>query len=234
MNQSPEIQRAAAQARATLGSGRQTAYEFVHGVLRWAIVTSQVRPGSRLVQEKLASALDVSTTPIREALRDLASEGLIAFDPHRGAVVQELTEEGLQEIYMIRRLLEPVALRLAVPEMTPELVEILHVMHERIAVKTDKDEWLDADRDFHLAMYEAAGLDRLSTIIEGLEDASIMYVGASLIDMERLRETAVSEHGAILEALADRDEETAVGALLTHLETAVGNFEARATAVQDA
>lgn len=230
MEDQADIRQFEALAPATFTGSRQTAHEFVRNVLRRAILSGELRGGTRLVQADLAAMLDVSTTPVREALRDLASEGLIRFDPHRGAVVQELSGDELHEIYMIREILEPFALRLAVPKVTPELLERLRALHEKMASEPHSAEWVDANRSFHLAIYEAAGFPRLSAIIKGLEDASVMYIGASLTDVEGLRETAVHDHGAILAALERGDADAAVEAVLTHLNLAIKAFEARSGA----
>lgn len=227
-----DISQVDALAQATFTGNRQTAHEFARNVLRRAILTGELRGGSRLVQADLASMLEVSTTPVREALRDLASEGLIRFDPHRGAVVQELSGEELREIYMIREILEPFALRLAVPKVTPELLGRLRGLHEMMASEPHSAEWVDANRNFHLAIYEAAGVPRLSAIIKGLADASVMYIGASLKDVEGLRDTAVHDHGAILTALEEGDADAAVEAVLTHLGLAIKAFEARSVAAE--
>ena len=90
--ESSEFTRLSALAGAG-AAGRQTAHEFVRSVLRRAILSGELAGGTRLVQAELAAVLEVSTTPVREALRELASEGLVRFDPHRGAVVQELSGE---------------------------------------------------------------------------------------------------------------------------------------------
>ena len=97
------VERLPGLAGQSFSATRQTAHEYVREVLRRAILSGDIPVGSRLVQAELATTLEVSTTPVREALRDLASEGLIQFDPHRGAVVSELSGEELQEIYEIRR-----------------------------------------------------------------------------------------------------------------------------------
>ncbi len=234
MRDESDIDEIDALAQATFSGNRQTAHEFVRNVLRRAILSGELRGGTRLVQADLASMLEVSTTPVREALRDLASEGLIRFDPHRGAVVQELSGEELREIYMIREILEPFALRLAVPKVTPELLDRLRELHEKMASEPHSAEWVDANRNFHLAIYEAAGHPRLSALIKGLEDASVMYIGASLKDVEGLRETAVHDHGEILAALENGDADAAVEAVLTHLGLAIKAFEARSVATEDA
>lgn len=214
-------------AQATFTGSRQTAHEFVRNVLRRAILSGELAGGTRLVQADLATMLEVSTTPVREALRDLASEGLIRFDPHRGAVVQELSGEELREIYMIREILEPFALRLAVPKVTPELLERLRELHEKMASEPNSADFADTNRRFHLMIYEAAGYPRLTAIIQGLVDASVMYIGASLKDVPDLRETAVHDHAAILAALEEGDADAAVEAVVTHLRLSLNAFEAR-------
>jgi DNA-binding GntR family transcriptional regulator len=226
-----DIQALAALANVSFSGTRQTAHEFVRGVLRRAILSGDLKGGTRLVQADLAALLEVSTTPVREALRDLSSEGLLHFDPHRGAVVQELSGEELREIYMIRQILEPVALRLAVPKLTDQHLARLRALHEKMASEPHSAEWVEANRNFHMAVYEAADSPRLSAIIRSLEDASVMYIGASLHDVPNLRTAAIHDHGAILDALERRDAEAAVEATVTHLGLALKAFETRAAQV---
>ncbi|HEX2152513.1 MAG TPA: GntR family transcriptional regulator [Acidimicrobiia bacterium] len=227
MSDGTDIRQLAPLAQATFSGARQTAHEFVRNVLRRVILSGELAGGTRLVQADLAAMLEVSTTPVREALRDLASEGLIRFDPHRGAVVHELSGDELREIYMIREVLEPFALRLAVPKVTPALLAKLETLHARMASEPHSAEWVDANRQFHLTIYEAAGFRRLSAIIRGLEDASVMYIGASLKEVENLRETAIHDHAEILSALEKGDTDAAVAAVVNHLRLAIQAFEAR-------
>lgn len=222
-----DIRGVEALAGAKFSGSRQTAHEFVRNVLRRSILSGELRGGTRLVQADLASILEVSTTPVREALRDLASEGLIRFDPHRGAVVQELSGDELREIYMIREILEPFAFRLALPNVTPVLLEHLGELHRRMATEPHSAEWVDTNRAFHQAIYEAAGYPRLSAIIKGLGDASTMYLGATFADAEDLVEAAIRDHAAILAALQQADVEAGVEAVRCHLGLAVEAFEAR-------
>lgn len=208
-----------------VGSPRQTAHEFARDVLRRAILNGDLTGGTRLVQAELAATLEVSTTPVREALRDLAAEGLVRFDPHRGAVVQELSAEELHEIYQIRRLLEPVAMRQVVPNMTEALLARLRKLHQRMLDEPHSAAWVDFNRAFHLAIYEAAASPRLAAIIRSLQDASVMYIGASLQLVPGLREEANHDHAAILDALERRDTGAAVEAILHHLTVSIGALE---------
>jgi DNA-binding GntR family transcriptional regulator len=204
---------------------RQTAHEFVRSVLRRAILNGDLPGGTRLVQAELAAVLDVSTTPVREALRDLATEGLILFDPHRGAVVQELSGEDLHEIYAIRMLLEPLAIRQAVPQVTDALLEQLRRLHKKMIAEPHSAEWVDFNRIFHMAVLETAASPRLVGIIRSLQDASVMYIGASLKHVPGLREEANEDHGRILDALEKRDPEAAVAAITKHLKVSLRAFD---------
>lgn len=204
---------------------RQTAHEFVRGVLRRAILSGELAGGTRLVQAELAAVLEVSTTPVREALRDLATEGLIRFDPHRGAVVSELSGDELHEIYEIRMLLEPLAIRQAVPKVTDSLLAQLRRLHQKMLDEPHSAEWVDYNRVFHMSVFEMAASPRLVGIIRGLQDASVMYIGASLKHVEGLREQANEDHALILEALERRDTEAVVSAITKHLSVSLRAFD---------
>ncbi|MDH3500868.1 MAG: GntR family transcriptional regulator, partial [Acidimicrobiia bacterium] len=194
-------------ARESRPTARQTAHEFVRETLRTAILSGSLVGGTRLVQADIADMLRVSTTPVREALRDLASEGMIRLDAHRGGVVHELSNEELAEIYDIRSIMEPAAMRQAVAKMTDEILEQVTRIHEKMAAAPASADFVDDNRDFHLAIYDAAGSPRMASILKGLLDASVMYVSAGHQQRPELRFKAVADHAQILEALYARDED---------------------------
>ena len=181
-------------------SPRQTAHEFVRETLRTAILSGRLPGGTRLVQAEIADMLQVSTTPVREALRDLASEGMIRLDAHRGGVVHELSNEEFVEIYDIRSVLERVTR-----------------IHQTMAKDPQSDSFVDYNRDFHLAIYDAAESPRLAGILKGLLDASVMYVNASHRLRPELRDKAVKDHAEIIAALRRGDAEAAASAILEHI-----------------
>ncbi len=207
------------------GGSRQTAHEYVREMLRRAILNGDLASGSRLVQAELAASLEVSTTPVREALRDLSVEGLVRFDPHRGAVVTELDREELREIYEIRELIEPHAMRMAVENMTEHLLVSLRKVHQRMIDDPHSATFVDLNRTFHMAIYEAGTSPRMLAILRSLEDAAVMYIGAALKKVPGVRETAIHDHGRILDALERRDAEAAVVALLQHLRLPIKAIE---------
>ncbi len=207
---------------------RQTAHEYVREVLRRSILNGDLAGGARLVQAELAATLDVSTTPVREALRDLASEGLVRFDPHRCAVVTELDGDDLNDIYEIRRILEPEAMRQSVPHITDALLTQLRKLHQRMIDDPHSASFVDLNRIFHLAIYEAGTSSRMLSIIRSLEDAAVMYIGAALKNVSGLRESAIHDHSEILDALEARDTEAAVAAITNHLTLPIKAVESLA------
>lgn len=186
-----------------------------------------------MVQAELAATLDVSTTPVREALRDLATEGLVHFDPHRGAIVAELSADDVHDIYEIRMILEPVAMRQAVPKLGEAILERLRALHRSMLDEPHSAEWVDRNRVFHMAVYETAASPRLAAIIRNLQDASVMYIGASLKDKPSLRDEANHDHSDILDALEQRDADAAVKALEVHLRTSIDAFDQTHGAAQE-
>jgi DNA-binding GntR family transcriptional regulator len=156
------------------GAGGQTAHEFAHATLRHAILTGQIPAGSRLVQSDLAAQLSLSTTPVREALRDLATEGLIRFDPHRGAVVHRLTQREVEEIYRIRGLLEPEIIQRAVERITEAQLNEAERIQRAADSETDAALWSDLNLRFHVIFSEAADSPRLGTMVSGLQDMAAL------------------------------------------------------------
>jgi DNA-binding GntR family transcriptional regulator len=198
-----------------------TAHVYVREAIRMAILNGQLVGGSRLVQSDLATQLRVSTTPVREALRDLASEGLIRIDAHRGAVVSELDEDDLAEVYQIRRRLEPMAIEMAMPRLTDEVLERASELHEAMSAAPNSAAWVQLNRQFHMTIYEVSNQHRLVALIRSLQDASVMAISTRLLRRADVRTTANDEHGQLLEALRDRDLERATAIILHHVTLSV-------------
>ena len=201
----------------TTYSGRRTVHNYVLETLRRAILDGQLASGTRLVQSEIAEALDVSTTPVREALRDLAAEGLIRLDAHRGGVVQELSLSELREIYELRVLLEPEALRRAWPHVTDEIIDEVAALHERMNDILSPSAWVELNSSFHGKILELAPSPRLLLILEGLVAPWIMYVSSALMTDPQNQQRAADGHDHILAALRDRDLDAAIAASIDHL-----------------
>jgi DNA-binding GntR family transcriptional regulator len=189
---------------------RRTAHELVRDTLRRAILRGTLPGGLRLVQAEIAAQLEVSTTPVREALRDLATEGLIRLDAHRGAIVRELDYSEVEEIYDLRKLLEPEALRRAAENITEEELEHAASLQAQMDGVTDAGVWADLNREFHATLVRAARAPRLINILQNLRDSAAPYVGLSLQASEEKRRLANDQHREILEAMRAGDADKGV------------------------
>lgn len=208
-------------------SGRgQTAHVYVRETIRLAILNGQLAGGTRLVQSDLAAQLQVSTTPVREALRDLASEGLIRIDPHHGGVVAELDEDDLREVYQIRQRIEPFALEVAMPFITDEILARCEELHDAMSAAPNSATWVQLNREFHMTIYEASNQHRLVAMVRSLQDASVMAVSARIQTVPEIREVANNEHGALIKALRDGDLERAQNVILHHVTLSIRPDEA--------
>ncbi|HZD00827.1 MAG TPA: GntR family transcriptional regulator [Actinomycetes bacterium] len=197
---------------------RLTAHELVRETLRRAILSGLLPGGTRLVQADIAAQLSVSTTPVREALRDLAGEGLIRIDAHRGAVVHELDMSELEELYEIRKALEPLGLRKTLERLTDAELSAAAALQERMDQETDAGAWTELNWRFHTLIQQPAHSPRLSALIKSLQDASAQYVGHSLLKVSGRMNEGNAEHHGILDALGARDADRAAKILHDHLD----------------
>jgi DNA-binding GntR family transcriptional regulator len=194
----------------------QTAHEFVRETLRRAILRGDLAGGSRLIQTDLAAQLQVSTTPLREALRDLATEGLITLDRHRGGVVRELNWQEMEEIRLIRQQLEPLAVRLVVEHITDTDLDRAERLRSTMAKERDLGNWVELNTQFHLVFHDSTGVHRLAAILKGFEEASAVYVAQAQRWHPDIRRRADDEHQALIEAFRARDGERAAAVMQGH------------------
>lgn len=201
-----------------IGQQRVTAHEFVYDTLRRAILSGALPGGARLVQADIASQLSVSTTPVREALRDLASEGLVVFNAHTGAVVRELGFEELEELYDIRKALEPLAIQRAAARITPEELAACSALAKAMEQETDPAAWAALNRTFHGLLEEAAHASFIQSVLKGVQDIAAIYVAHSLTREPNRIAVGNMEHRELIAALAKGDAAKATSVLLEHLD----------------
>jgi DNA-binding GntR family transcriptional regulator len=210
------MERGAGWADLAASTGRLTAHEFVKDSLRRAILRGDLSGGARLIQADLAATLNVSTTPVREALRDLATEGLITLDRHRGGVVRELNWREMEEIRLIRQQLEPLAVRLVCERITDEELDEAERLAKRMAKERDLGDWVELNTQFHLVFHRSTGVGRLASILKGFEESSAVYVAQAQRWHPEIRRRANDEHRALIEAFRARDEERAAAVMRGH------------------
>ncbi len=198
----------------------QTVQEAVLQRLRHLILSGQLRPGQRLVQDELASQLGVSRTPIREALQNLAHEGLVTLSSYRGASVAPFSLSDLREVYTIRCALESHATYLAAQHIGQEelaqLADLLQAMALAFQEK-DLDRLLLAHGQFHAAIYAAAGSTRLCELTLKYLGLADVYQRMAL-SLGRGAKDPVVEHQDLLRTLTQHDAEAAGRLMRAHLE----------------
>lgn len=136
--------------------------------LRLAIVSGRLAPGQRLTERSLIEMMGVSRTVIREALRQIESEGLIEIIPNKGPVVRELSAEEARDLYRIRAVLEGLAARLFAENATQTMVDELHAALEAVVVAyqgPDGEEALDAKTKFYDLLYQGGASQTLSSML---------------------------------------------------------------------
>lgn len=204
---------------------RRTAHESVTEALRQAVLGGVLPAGTRLVQAELAAEFGVSNTPVREAMRQLSAEGLIQFDSYRGAMVRSPTLDEVREVYELRLLLEPVAMRKAVRQITAATLAQARELQQEMVRTKDAGAWVLLNRRFHGTLITAAGSPRLASMIAGLQDAATPQVALSIkADYRRLTD-GNTEHQEILRAVEDGNEDEVVELVSKHLTSTVQAVE---------
>ncbi len=195
---------------------KQSSHELVAAVLRQAITTGVLRANQPLPQDEIAAQLKVSHIPVREALRQLQSEGLVSYQANRGATVTALTPEEIREIYDIRAILETAAIRRAAPRLSPAALERAAEVLALAEATADSATWGSLDVDFHRIAYDLDDRPRLDELITGLLRRVDRYWTLHGL-MLKHRDTFDREHRAMLAALLRRDGEAAAQVLGAHL-----------------
>ncbi|MEW6401187.1 MAG: GntR family transcriptional regulator [Chloroflexota bacterium] len=190
--------------------------------LRDQIIRGELVPGQFLRLEEIAAQFDVSTMPVREALRQLESEGMVTVFPHRGAMVTQLSADELQDIYDVRDVLEEMAARLAVPFLTEETLAEMASIIEQIENHTgDVATLVKLNHEFHLTLYAASGRNHLCELIRTLRYRSqhYLHVYTAEVDVGHLPQIP-GEHRAIIEACRRGDAEQAAALTREHVAEA--------------
>ena len=193
--------------------------DWAYDVVKHAIVNLDVAPGDQLSIADLSEQLDVSRTPVREALLRLESDGLVRAVARVGFFVTEVTKRDLRELFILRELLEGHAAEIAAPMVTDADLEELESLHRKsttLAESGDRRGFIEYETMFHQYILDRCGNRRLIDMMDSLND---------LTSRERLLSVRVSgnvehscrEHSCIVEALRSRDFKAAGECMRRHL-----------------
>ena len=193
--------------------------EVVFLRLRQAILQGELQPGERLMEIQLADQLGVSRTPVREAIKKLELEGLVAMKPRRGAEVASITIKDMQDVLEVRATLEELAVELCCAKGDDSWIDDLKKANKVFEVAVKSGELLiiaDADVNFHDIIYKATGNKRLIQIINNLREQIYRY-RLEYIKNEKARSEMIEEHNRIIAFISEKDREGAKKAMRQHI-----------------
>lgn len=205
-------------------SERESLTQVVSGQIRGRILDGTLKPGERLVEDRLSAELGVSRVPVREALRSLSAEGLVTLLPRRGATVVEVTPEDVAELVEVRALLEGLNAKLAAQRHDPEIIALLEetlVRGNDAASTGTAEELARLNAEFHERLAEASRNSVLSDVMRGLRERT--SIAFAINGRARAREDW-QEHAGVLAAVIAGDAELATLLATRHVQNAAAAF----------
>jgi DNA-binding GntR family transcriptional regulator len=199
---------------------RRSLHDEVASRIRDMIIEGALEPGARIYEEQLAKTLGVSRTPMREALKTLASEGLIDLQAARGAMVKRFSPKDVRDMLDVLAVLEAFAARLACKEASDDQIAELRALHDRMVAffkAKNRLEYYKLNQDFHSGVLRLSGNAALQSAHVAIQSRlkRIRYIGNS---EPRKWEDAMSEHDEMIRRLEARDAEGLAAILALHME----------------
>jgi DNA-binding GntR family transcriptional regulator len=195
-------------------------WENIAELIRAAILSGELEPGSKLIETELAERFGTSRGPIREAIRELAREGLVTELPRRGTLVSTLTAHDLSEVYAVRQALEVAASRVVIARAAEGELQALETHLDALESPPPGAGYLDQavhDLAFHRSLVALARNERMSTMYEQMLTQTMLLLRTASLENPALRtDLRRAAHRDILQALIDRDEAAARAALEAH------------------
>lgn len=201
--------------------------EKVYQNLRSDILSGTFRDREELRETALAKTYGVSRTPVREAIRQLTLEGLVDTIPNRGAYVHNIHGKDVKDVYAIRSLLEGLAARWAVENITDEQIEAMEEVLYMSEYYRKKELWEQVyvcDNKFHDLMYAASGSHLLEHMLRTFHEY-VQQVRKSALQDEKRAKSSFEEHAAILEAIKSRKADEAADLAKQHIDNAVESWK---------
>ena len=195
-------------------------YEEVAELLRQRIFNRELEPGSWIDELKIAEAYGISRTPLREALKVLAAEGLVTMKVRRGAYVTEVSEQDLSEVYHLLSLLESDAAGVVASQATDAQLQDLKDLHEELEVaaqpaQLDRERFFEVNERFHMRVLDIANNRWRNQMVSDLRKVMKLNRHNSLLKSGRIDES-LQEHRAIMAALLDKDAALAIARVQEH------------------
>lgn len=210
---------AALESKRTSRRSRRSSREVAYDAIKRAILSGQFGPHERLVEERLAEALDISRTPVREALAILEHEGLLESEPYKGLAVRPVTVDEFLNMYEAMGVIEAALARSAARNATGGDIRRMDEALQRseAAIPENVPEHLAAGREFQEILGAAADSTFLARTLVGIEERSDMYlINSGLPIPAENMYAAVADRRRILDRVREGDEDAAAEAALAH------------------
>lgn len=203
-----------------------TKSDFAYMRVRDLILSGELEPGAAINQEVLAKTIGISTTPLREALRRLAQNGLVTLGAHRDARVTSLDAEQARDLLEMRRVLDPMAVSLAAERRTKADIVAIRQAHEGLHPLPDDVSVAElvAHREFHAAIYRASHNELLINTLDGLWDKADRYRlhGLQVHRTDEERAERAQEHADLVDYIVAGDGDAAARVMRQHIDHSLG------------
>jgi DNA-binding GntR family transcriptional regulator len=193
-------------------------YQDVAERLRQQIFARELEPGSWIDEQKLAADYGISRTPLREALKVLAAEGLVTMKVRRGAYVTEMSADDVKQIYHLLGLLESDAAGVVARNASDEQIRELRTLHDKLEKQVrQRDAFFATNEQFHIRLLQMSGNRWLEQTVHDLRKVMKLNRHHSLFRQGRLAES-LAEHREVMQAIERRDAESAVRLMRRHFD----------------
>lgn len=205
---------------------RQTLREQVTQAIRLKLLSGQLRPGERIVEQEMAEDLGVSRGPVREALRQIEQEGLVEYTSHVGCFVKEFNARDVYEVYLLRANLEILSVKMCDGKFSEQTIAKMEQIVQRMATIEQLeqfDEVIENDNQFHACIIKECGLKRLYTLWSSMDSGNtiVFYRGAG--KNEYVVHNQEKIHRRVLDAVKTGDVQVICKTLIDHyMETTIG------------
>ena len=201
----------------------RTLEDFAYTTIREAILYGELKPGERILLKDLEATYRISRTPIRQALRRLSERGYVTLQPHSSMRVRPLSQEELNELYALRRAIEPIAMAEGIKGADDSDMALLEALLGEMHAATEREDrvtLIGLNTKFHRSMYEPSGMPHLLSMYDRLVGICERYqwtqANAPVTELRGDRR----HHEEIMDAYRRRDEDRAIDLIQIHLEQA--------------
>lgn len=195
----------------------QSLSEMVYASIKRKVITGELLPGSVLMERVLAEEYGVSRTPVREALKRLLQERWVVWEACRKAVVSEINEEDVTELFRLRDMIESFAIKIIIEEGQPQVLagRLVPITNDMEKHKDSPSEFMKLDMDFHTAIVDELGIHKLTPLWSKVYD-DMLRLDVQSIYPKRMPDLIIAEHRRLIDAFWNGDLEAAQKTIKEH------------------